>query len=244
MAAVLAQNPSVEAMNSGPVITIDGGAHTGKSTAARLLAAALGWDWVSTGAFYRGLACVADRAGVSPDDERGLVDLIHRGEFRVVLTPGATRFEHRGEDLTPAIFDARIGELTPRISRLAGVRAGLLDAQRGLVAGRRGLVMEGRDCGTVVFPTAPLKIWFVVSDEAAAARWAAGHGVGVEAAMAHIRERNRRDVERATARMLPAADAVTLDTSRRSPDEVVAELVRLARGRGLASGRAVAPGGC
>ena len=122
------------------LVTIDGGAHTGKSTAARLLAARLGWDWVSTGAFYRGLACVADAAHLSPDDEVRLVQLVLSGDFEVVLTPDMTRFKYRGNDLTSQIFLPHIGELTPKISRIPSVRASLLQAQRDLALGRAGQI--------------------------------------------------------------------------------------------------------
>ena len=213
-------------MRAKNVITLDGGAHTGKSTAAQRLAARLNWDWVSTGAFYRGLARVADAAGISPDNEAALVDLIRSKEFRVVLTPEATRFEYQGRDLTGEIFTPRVGDLTPRISRLAGVRAGLLQAQRDLIKGRQGLIVEGRDCGTVVFPDAVLKFWFIVADEAAGARWAKSHNTTVAEAVEHIRERNRRDVERATAQMKPASDAITIDTSDLNSEGVVSLLMQ------------------
>ncbi len=222
-------------MASNNVITIDGGAHTGKSTAAQRLAAQLGWDWVSTGAFYRGLACVADAAGIAPDDEAALVGLIGSQEFQVVLTAEATRFESKGRDLTGEIFTPRIGDLTPRISRLPGVRAGLLQAQRDLIRGRRGLVVEGRDCGTVVFPDALLKFWFIVSDEAAGARWAKSHQSTLPEALEHIRERNRRDAGRATAQMKPASDAITVDTSDLDPDAVRKLLIHHCQQAGLVS---------
>src|SRR4030095_8299206 len=115
------------------LITIDGGAHTGKSTAARLLADWLGWNWVSTGAFYRGLARVADLAGVSTDDESRLVELIKHGEFRVQLAAEKTTFLSRGRDITDEIFTPQVGKVTPLISRLALVRESLLRAQRELV---------------------------------------------------------------------------------------------------------------
>ncbi len=220
-------------MAANNVITIDGGAHTGKSTAAQRLAVQLGWDWVSTGAFYRGLACVADAAGIAPDNEAALVDLIRSQEFQVVLTSEATRFKYQGKDLTVEIFTPRIGDLTPRISRLPGVRAGLLQAQRDLIQGRRGLVVEGRDCGTVVFPDALLKFWFIVTDEAAGTRWAKSHSMSFPDAMEHIRERNRRDAGRATAQMKPASDAIRVDTSDLNPDAVVNLLLHHCQKAGL-----------
>lgn len=208
------------------LITIDGGAHTGKSSAARRLAQTLGWEWVSIGAFYRGLACVAGIAGVGISDPKGLVNLIKSKQFEVVLSAEATRFLYLGKDITQDIFTPWVGETTPMVSKHPEVRKGLLKAQRDLVLRGKGLIAEGRDCGTVVFPSAPLKVYFTVNDEAAADRFAKAHHIPMESALSHVRERNQRDTQRVTAKMEPASDAVLIDTSHLDQDQVFEALLR------------------
>jgi CMP/dCMP kinase len=184
------------------VIAIDGPAGAGKSTVARAVAAALGWTYLDTGAMYR---CAALRPGRDPRD----LDIRFDGD-RVLLD---------GEDVTQAIRTPAAGQAASRIATDPEVRAALGDRQRALL--RTGdWVAEGRDIGTVVKPDAEVKVWLTASPQERADR----RGIPV----GELAERDARDAERDHAPMVPAADAVAIDTTGLSVDEVVARIVGLA----------------
>ncbi|MBA2212422.1 (d)CMP kinase, partial [Escherichia coli] len=142
----------------GMVITIDGPAASGKSSVSRELARRLGWQWVSTGAFYRGLAFAALQLQIDLDDVSTLASLTHDPVWSVKMDDERTRVFFKDQDVTDQIAHEDVGNFASKVSHYPEVRKALLDAQRNCSAGPQGLVAEGRDCGTVVFPTAEAKV--------------------------------------------------------------------------------------
>jgi cytidylate kinase len=220
------------APNAPTVIAIDGPAGAGKSTVARALARRLGFFLLDTGAIYRALALEADRAGIGFDDGASL------GARAVAL---AIRFDEEGrvflgdEDVSIAIRTPAMSQGASTVSAHPPVRQALLGLQRRLAA-RGRCVVEGRDIGTVVLPTAPLKIFLTASPEVRARRrydelTARGQTVDLAATLAEIVERDDRDTSRATAPLKQAEDAVLLDTSELAESEVVDRMEALARAR-------------
>jgi CMP/dCMP kinase len=203
------------------VIAIDGPAGAGKSTVARAVADRLGLKYVDTGAMYRALALAALERGVS--DPEGLeriarsVDLEADGE-RVLLD---------GVDVTRRIRDADVTAEVSKVAAHPGLRAALVPLQR-TVAARGNVVMEGRDIGTAVLPDAPVKIFLTASLEERARRRAAETGATVEDVMAQIAARDRADAERSTSPLVKADDAIEIDTTGRSIEEIVEEVAALA----------------
>lgn len=215
----------------GIVIAIDGPAGAGKSTISRLVAARLGYTLVDTGALYRAVALVAKRRGIGWDDGAALGELA-RG-LRLAFVEGALVVD--GERPGDALRTAEMGLGASRVSAHPEVRAALLGVQRDL--GREGgVVLEGRDIGTVVYPDAELKIFLVASDEERARRRMAelearGEAVTLGRVLDEIRERDRRDEERAIAPLRRAEGAELVDTTGRTIDELVAQLAALAQAR-------------
>lgn len=206
---------------SAPVITIDGPAASGKSSLSRDLAARLGWKWVSTGAFYRGLAWVAGREGIDLSDVKALVDLCSDPVWQVELQPEKTAVIWRGKDVSNEVFAESVGEKASRVSRLQDVRKALLQAQRNCAKNVVGLVAEGRDCGTVVFPNAALKVFLTASEEARAARRAQEKGADLNQIQASQRDRDQQDRTRNVAPLQVPPDGKVLDTNHLSLPQAV-----------------------
>ncbi|MCS6851584.1 MAG: (d)CMP kinase [Gemmataceae bacterium] len=220
------------------IITIDGPAGSGKSSAARALAQRLGFDYLDTGAMYRAVALASLRAGVAPDDLTGLERLLRH--LRLEIGPGRVILD--GEDVSSLI---RAPDVTARASELAViglVRRYLAEQQRALGQGRN-LVCEGRDQGTVVFPDAACK-FFLQADPTERARRRQrelaqrGKTLSLEEVLQAQNERDRRDAERDLAPMMPAADAVVIDTTHLTLEEVVDRLVQEVAARTGAKGPA------
>ncbi len=195
------------------VLAIDGPAGAGKSVTARAVAKHLGIRHVDSGAMYRAVAWLAVRAKTPLDDEAALLALIRRTKLEA--TPEGLTAD--GEPLEAHIRSVQAGDAASRVAVHAGVRAALVRVQRTMAA-PPGIVMEGRDIGTVVFPRADLKIFLTASVEARARRRhqdaiARGETIDVAATEALIRERDRRDEERAASPLRPAPDAIPLDTT-------------------------------
>jgi cytidylate kinase len=221
-------------MGSAAVIAIDGPAGAGKSTAARRLAHRLGYVLVDTGALYRAVALASEERGISWDDGAALGRLAR--DLELELEPGP---EGRpivwigGRDRSGDIRTPSISRGASDVSRHPEVRDALLDQQRQL--GRDGgVVLEGRDIGTVVFPDADLKVFLTASDEVRAARRleelrARGLEASYEATLSEIRSRDAQDTGRAHAPLRKADDAVLLDTSQLDEDQVLEALLELAR---------------
>ena len=204
-----------------PLITIDGPAGAGKSTAARELARRLGYRLIDTGALYRGLAWRVREAKVDPGDEAALERLL--AEITIDLQDGAVLVN--GRDVTGELRTPEIGELTSRISTLAAVREKVTPIQRRLAA-TGGAVLEGRDTGSVVCPDAEVKFYLDASPEVRAVRrrWeleARGMHVEAEGVRAEIRRRDRQDMKRGLAPLVVPEGAVVIDSTGRSVEQVV-----------------------
>lgn len=213
------------------IVTIDGPAASGKSSVSRELAKRLGWSWVSTGSFYRGLAYVAHRAGLDLTDETAVVQMARSANWSVQMTPEETRVFLDQEDVTEAIAREEVGTFASKISSLPSVRLALLDAQRQCAKNVVGLIAEGRDCGTVVFPAAQLKIFLTARAEDRAARRARDEGRDVQQTIIDQKQRDAQDANRKTAPMQASADANQIDTTQLGFAEVVGRIEGLIRDR-------------
>jgi cytidylate kinase len=213
------------------LITIDGPAASGKTTISRELARRLGCPWVSTGAFYRGLAFVALAKKVDLAEETELAALSAAPSWRVELTDQDTLVFFEGRDVTESLKADEMGRAASRVSQFPAVRRNLLAAQRACFRPERGLVAEGRDCGTVVFPSADLKIFLTADSEARAQRRADQAGGSVADIRASQIQRDLQDKSRSSAPMQVPDNAEVIDTSTMTLSAVIAHVERLAKGR-------------
>ena len=218
---------------TAPVITIDGPTASGKGSVAERVGEALGFYVLDSGALYRLTALASDRAGIDPADETGLA----RVAFALDPHFKGGRVTMDGADVTDTIRDERIGNLASTIAPFPALRAALLDRQRAFQR-LPGLVADGRDMGTVVFPDAGLKVFLVADVEARANRrlkQLIGKGIPANLAvlLRELRERDARDATRKTAPLAAAADAVTIDSSHLDLEAVVSRVLELARERGI-----------
>ncbi|MBI3178232.1 MAG: (d)CMP kinase [Deltaproteobacteria bacterium] len=217
----------------GIVVAIDGPAGAGKSTVARRVAEALGYTLVDTGAIYRAVALLAQRAGVAPTQDAVLGDIVRGLNISFELAGGVNRMLVSGEDVTGAIRTPAVSMLASTVSARPTVREGLLPLQRKL-AGEGGAVLEGRDIGTVVCPDAAVKIYLDASPEERARRRHAeevsrGKASDSTQVLADVKRRDAQDQGRALAPLKPAPDALRIDSTALSIDQVVAKIVAAAR---------------
>ena len=210
-----------------PVIAIDGPSASGKGTVAQMLARALGFHYLNSGALYRTVALAALESGADLEDELTLRDIA----MNLMAKFEGESVQLGGRDVTDLLRSEAVSLTASRIAGYAAVRAALLDRQRAF---RRapGLIADGRDMGTVVFPDATLKIFLTASaEERAQRRYKQLIDKGMDATMAtllqDIRERDERDSSRAAAPLRQSADAVPLDTTRMSVEEVVEQVLAL-----------------
>ena len=220
-------------MSKPLVVAIDGPAGAGKSTIARRVASKLGFIYIDTGAMYRAVALWAIRAGVDLDDMQKLEQLARAA--RIEFQAGSTQLTLNGEDITEAIRTPELGDAASRVSTVGGVRRAMVEKQREMAASA-SVVMEGRDIGTVVFPDAMIKIFLDARPQERAARRALElreKGVAADTGdiARQIAERDHRDRTRQEAPLLQAPDAVYLDSTSLSLDEVEASVLKLVRER-------------
>ncbi len=205
----------------GRVVTIDGPAASGKTSVSRELAQRLGWSWVSTGAFYRGLAYCAQRLNLDLNDEAKLSQLSQSDQWRIEMTESKTRVFFLDEDVTEKITHESVGDIASKISHFPRVRQGLLEGQRDCSERTEGLVAEGRDCGTVVFPEAEVKIYLTARSENRAERRALELGLDKAQLVQQQQQRDQQDSTRKAAPLQIPNRAYVVDTTELSFDEVV-----------------------
>jgi cytidylate kinase len=211
------------------IVTIDGGVATGKSAVGKRVADRLGLPFVDSGLMYRAITRLATERGIDAGDAEAVTKLAQSVHLKV----DGDRVWADGVELTEGIYDADFAEALPRVSAIPGVREALVAQQRNL--GDGGVVMAGRDIGTVVFPDAEHKFFLTASLDEKVRRRAAqyerrGERVDPEAMRREVEARDRVDTQRAVAPLKPAADAVVIDTDNLDVDEVVDLIVRRVRG--------------
>lgn len=212
------------------VIAIDGPAGAGKSTIASKLARKLGYVNLESGAMYRALALKAIENDVGFEDEPALADLAERSRIQLEPTIGGNRVLLDGHDVSHRIREQDVTEAASKVSVHPKVRQWMVEHQRALGAGG-GVIMEGRDIGTKVFPDADLKVFLdadaAVRGERRYRQQPATQEIKPERVLEELRERDRRDRERAASPLLPAPDAVVLDSTDLSVDDVLAKIEEL-----------------
>jgi cytidylate kinase len=226
-----------EKITTAPVITIDGPTASGKGTIARLLAQRLGWHILDSGALYRLVALAASKHRIGYDDVASLQPLAAHLDVQFVAAEGGEEMAVllEGEDVTLELRTETCGNGASKVAALPAVREALLERQRAFLQ-PPGLVADGRDMGTVVFPDAVVKIFLTASAEERARRRYnqlkdKGLGVTMRSLLDDIAERDERDSNRAASPLVPASDAVVLDTSELNIDEVVDHLWNLCQVR-------------
>jgi len=224
-------------VSNAPVIAIDGPSGSGKGTICKLLAQAMGYHLLDSGALYRLVALAAEHHGVSMENERALSDIAAHLDVQFLTSPDGDKVVLEGEDVSLAIRTEAVGMNASRVASLTLVRKSLEDRQRAF-AELPGLVADGRDMGTVIFPQASIKVFLTASaEERADRRYKQLKSKGLDASLADIlvdiQQRDERDQNRSVAPLKPAADAVLIDCTHMSIAEVEQEVMTLIKHRGL-----------
>jgi cytidylate kinase len=218
-------------VNQAPVITIDGPSGSGKGTIAGILAKRLGWKLLDSGALYRLLAYAARNHGVDLSNEASLMVMAAHLDVQFIAAADGQpqRIVLEGDDVSKDIRNEQVGAGASLVAALPAVRDALLQRQRAFQEAP-GLVADGRDMGTVVFPEAALKVFLTASAEERARRRylqlkAAGNDVSLSSLLDEIRKRDERDTQRAVAPLKPAADAIQLDSTELSIEQVLQRIM-------------------
>jgi cytidylate kinase len=225
--------------DDGLVIAIDGPSGSGKSTVARAVARGLGYRYLDTGSMYRALTWLVLREGVDPDDESGVSELARTADLHVVTDPVDPGVAVDGVDVAGEIRSSEVTAAVSAVSAHPDVRTCMVARQRALI-GAGGIVVEGRDIGTTVAPTAAVKVFLTASADVRAARrtketaGAAHDDSSVEQTLGALQQRDAADSGRATSPLTQAADATVIDSSDLDIDDVVARVVAAARTAGAA----------
>jgi cytidylate kinase len=225
-----------------PVVTIDGPSGSGKGTIGRLLAKKLDWHYLDSGALYRLAALAALNRHVDLGDAPAVAEISLRLDIRFTSAGGVEQVYLDGTDVTTELRTERAGDAASRVAVIPEVRAALLQRQRDFAA-PPGLVADGRDMGTVVFPDATLKVVLTASAEARAMRRhkqlkEKGIDVSLPDLSWDIAQRDARDATRTTAPFRPAPDAQVIDSTSRTPEEVVAHILQWLQRVGVVTQRA------
>ena len=212
------------------IVTIDGGVASGKSAVGKRVAEKLGLPFIDSGLMYRAVTRLATQSGIDPHDSEAVTELAESTRMRIE----GERVWADGIELTHGIYDTDYADALPVVSAIPGVRKALVEQQRQMA--ESGVVMAGRDIGTVVFPDADHKFFLVASVDEKVRRRAAqferrGERVDEEAMRREVEVRDRVDSERPVAPLKPAGDATIIDTDNLDLDEVVERIVDKVRGR-------------
>lgn len=213
-------------INQAPIITIDGPSGAGKGTVSQIIADKLGWNLLDSGALYRLLALAAAHHGMAMDDADTLKVLAEHLDVQFRHGENCeTEIVLEGENVTQAIRTEVVGNNASKLAAIPEVREGLLLRQHAF-AHEPGLVADGRDMGTIVFPDAPVKVFLTASAEERANRRflqlkAKGESVNIEELVSTIQERDERDANRAVAPLVPAVGALVVDSTDQSIEQVV-----------------------
>ena len=226
---------------SAPIVTIDGPSGSGKGTISRALAARLRWHLLDSGALYRLVALAATRRG-NPEDPAELARLARAMDVSFRSAAVAEQVLLDGEDVTEALRTEGVGAAASRVASVPAVREALLQRQRDFVR-PPGLVADGRDMGTVVFPAADLKVFLTAAaDERAMRRHKQLKGKGIDVSLPDlswdIAQRDARDASRSIAPLRPAPDARTIDSTDLTPEEVIARILQWLEAAGIGPKRA------
>lgn len=221
-------------MENKIIVAIDGYSSCGKSTIAKALAKYAGYTYVDTGAMYRATALYAQRMGLGEDMTR-IIPLLDKIHVSFVQTPAGQHVTLNGEDVESQIRTLEIGNMASQISTIKEVRAFLV-AQQQMMGGEKGIVMDGRDIGTVVFPSAELKLFLIASPEVRAERRyeelkAKGESPIYEEVLADVNDRDYRDTHRAESPLRQAEDAVVVDNSNMTREEQMQYIIEVFRER-------------
>ena len=214
------------------IVTIDGPAASGKSTAARRLAQKLGASFLDTGAMYRAVTLAAMKDDVDLNNQEELLGVLQKHQFRFSVRAGQMRISIDAIDVTEMIRNPRVTAIARYIAAAPKVREKLVDMQRQFAADRRKIVTEGRDQGTVVFADATVKFYLTADPAERARRRQAelgtkGDSESIEKTQKAIEERDQSDQDRAVGPLKPAQDAIVVDTTNLNIDEVVDKLLKL-----------------
>jgi cytidylate kinase len=218
------------------VVAIDGPAGTGKSAVSRRLAKALGARYLDTGAMYRMVTLAVLRADVDPTDAEAVAQIASAVQMSVDYDPDGDRCCLAEEDVSAEIRGDAVTRAVSAVSSIPAVRVRLVDLQRRMANGGGNVVVEGRDIGTVVLPDAPVKIFLTASAETRARRRndqnvAAGLADDYDGVLADVRRRDHLDSTRAVSPLRAASDAVIVDTSEMTEEDVIAHLLELVEQR-------------
>tara|TARA_R110001632_G_scaffold118558_1_gene231000 strand:- start:29 stop:706 length:678 start_codon:yes stop_codon:yes gene_type:complete len=211
-----------------PVITVDGPSGAGKGTVSTLLANRLGWHFLDSGAIYRVLAIASIHHQIDPSDEAGLLPLASGLDVNFEPAEFGCKVILEGEDVSDAIRTEEVGAVASKVASLPTIREALLRRQRAFKASP-GLVADGRDMGTIVFPEAEVKIFLTASAQERASRRfkqlkEAGHDVSISRLLADIEARDDRDSNRSIAPLVPAKDALVIDSTELNIEQVLEKI--------------------
>lgn len=222
---------------SVPVVAIDGPVGSGKGTISTGLARRLGWHFLDSGSLYRLVAVAALDAGVHPADEAALSKIAAGLDFEFVEKDGRTVSLLAGRDVTDRLRTEEVSRMASRVAAVQSVRAAMVDRQRAFVR-PPGLVADGRDMGTIIFPNADLKVYLTAGAEERAMRRykqlkEKGESVNLPRLFREIKARDERDMTRAIAPLRPAEDAILIDSTENSIDEVLDLIYDLVKSRNI-----------